>query len=133
MVIGNFRRMVRISLGYLYIVGTILFTVYGQVVLKWRIRSYGSLPDQFCESFFFLLRLLMDFYILSGFLAAFIASLFWMAAMTKFELSFAYPFMATNFILVLIISAYLLNEPLTYTKMLGVCLIVLGLIVVAKG
>ena len=28
-------------MGYLYIAGTVLFTVYGQLVLKWRIVNYG--------------------------------------------------------------------------------------------
>jgi len=44
---------------------------------------------------------LFDPLIFSGFASAFIASFFWMAAMTKFELSYAYPFMSRVFVLVL--------------------------------
>ena len=77
---------------YLYIFGTIFFTVYGQLIIKWRISPYGPLPDRLIEKVQFLLHVLLDPYIISGFVAAFIASFFWMAAMTKFDLSFAYPY-----------------------------------------
>ena len=55
-------------MGYLYIMGTVMFTVYGQLILKWRIERYGSLPDPFGGKLFFLLKLLFDPFILSGFL-----------------------------------------------------------------
>ena len=53
--------------------------------------------------------------------------------MTKFELSHAYPFMSLNFVVVLLLSGWLLNETLTVQKFAGVLLIVLGTIVAARG
>ncbi|WP_151948892.1 hypothetical protein [Aliarcobacter butzleri] len=47
-------------MGYLYILGTILFTVYGQLVLKWRIVKYGAMPEDFIEKLVFLFKLLFD-------------------------------------------------------------------------
>ena len=120
-------------LNYLYILGTVLFTVYGQVILKWRIGNYGALPDYFQQKVLFLLRLFIDPFILSGLLAAFIASLFWMAAMTKFDLSHAYPFMSLSFILVLILSGVFFNEPINIFKVVGLTLIVIGIIVGSQG
>ena len=48
--------------------------------------------------------------------AAFIAALSWMAALTKFDLNYAYPFMSLNFVLLLLLCNCLLNEPLNLTK-----------------
>ena len=118
---------------YIYIFATIFFTVYGQLILKWRISESGSLPAGFIEKIKFLILLLSDPLIFSGFAAAFLASLAWMAAMTKFELSHAYPFMSLNFIIVLLLSGWLLSEPITFLKVLGVALIVLGTVVAARG
>lgn len=118
---------------YLYIFATICFTVYGQVILKWRISQFGSLPSGFLEKPKFLISLLFDPVIFSGFVAAFLASLAWMAAMTKFELSHAYPFMSLNFVVVLLLSGWLLSEAMTLQKALGVVLIVLGIVVAARG
>lgn len=118
---------------YLYLLATIGLTVYGQLVLKWRIGAYGPLPTDWFEKLRFLLGLLLDPMILSGFAAAFLASLAWMAAMTKFELSHAYPFMSLNFVLVLLLSGWLMHEPVTALKLLGAGLIVVGTIVGSLG
>ncbi len=118
---------------YIYIFATIIFTVYGQLILKWRITKYGVLPSDFVEKLKFLISLLFDPLIFSGFAAAFLASLAWMAAMTKFELSHAYPFMSMNFVIVLLLSGWLLSEPLSLQKVIGVALIVFGTIVASNG
>jgi len=120
-------------MGYLYIFGTIFFTVYGQLIIKWRIVQYGALPEFFSDKIAFLFKLLFDPFILSGFVSAFIASFFWLAAMTKFELSHAYPFMSLAFVLVLILSPLFFNEAITIPKMIGVSLIVAGIIVGSQG
>jgi uncharacterized membrane protein len=120
-------------LDYLYIIATIGFTVYGQLILKWRIASFGSLPAAAPAKLKFLGSLLIDPWIFSGFACAFLASLAWMAAMTKFELSHAYPFMSLNFVLVFLLSGWLLNEPLSVQKAIGVGLIMIGTAVAALG
>lgn len=119
-------------MAFLYIIGTVLFTVYGQLIIKWRIPKYGELPTELSDKIFFLLKLFLDPFILSGFVAAFLAALSWMAAMTKFEISFAYPFMSLSFVLVLIISAILLGETITLGKIIGLILIIMGIILTVK-
>src|SRR5699024_10641991 len=111
----------------------IFFTVYGQLILKWKIDRAGTLPDATVDKLVFLLRLLLDPVILSGFLSAFVASLFWMAAMTKFNISYAYPFMSLSFVLVFILSIFLFQDPVTVQKVIGLALIVLGIIVTSQS
>src|SRR5262245_7401428 len=112
-----------VRMGYIYIGLTILLTVYGQLVLKWQVSLAGALPDDGGEKVWFLLRLLLNPWVLSGFAAAFLASMTWMAAMTKFQLSYAYPFMSLNFALVFLLSVVLFSEPLTLTRVSGLVLI----------
>jgi multidrug transporter EmrE-like cation transporter len=120
--------------GYFYIFGTIFFTVYGQIVLKWRINGInGSLPESMGEKILFLFKILFDPWVFSGFLAAFVASFFWMAAMTKFDISFAYPFMSLAFVLVFLLSVVLFHEPVTWQKLTGLALIVAGIIVTSRS
>ncbi|MFG6120686.1 EamA family transporter [Thalassobacillus devorans] len=120
-------------MGYFYIFSTILFTVYGQLILKWRIEKYGSLPEELKDKIVFLFQLLLDPLILSGFLSAFVASIFWMAAMTKFNISYAYPFMSLSFVLVFLLSVVMFGEPVTPQKVIGLGLIVLGIIVTSQS
>jgi multidrug transporter EmrE-like cation transporter len=120
-------------LDYGYIAATICFTVYGQMILKWRIGQFGPLPSDPFSKLKFLVLLLFDPMIFSGFAAGFLASLAWMAAMTKFPLNHAYPFMSLNFVVVGVLSYWILNEPISLQKCTGLGLIVLGTILAARG
>ena len=118
---------------YIYIFATLVFTVYGQLILKWRISSFGDMPSTYSSVFSYYLSLFSDPYILSGFFSAFLASLTWMAAMTKFELSYAYPFVSLNFVFILLLSYLFLNEPISASNIIGVFFIVLGTVIASKG
>ncbi|MGV3697916.1 EamA family transporter [Flavobacterium sp.] len=118
---------------YFYIFGTLFFTVYGQIVLKWRLTSLKiQLPDTLSEKIFYMVKLIFDPFIFSGFASAFIASLFWMAAMTKFELTHAYPFMSLAPALVFLIGVLFLGESFTIGKVIGLLLIMIGIVVTVK-
>lgn len=121
------------AINYMYILATIGFTVYGQMIIKWRISSLPPLPANTQEKIAHLISLIFDPAIFSGFVAAFLASLAWMGAMTKFDLSHAYPFMGLNFVLVLILSGWLFSEPVNLQKIIGIALIISGTIVSARG
>jgi multidrug transporter EmrE-like cation transporter len=118
---------------YIFILATVALTVYGQLILKWRMDQLGGLPAGFGGGLRYLFGLLMDPIIVSSFVAAFVASLAWMAAMTRFELSYAYPFTSLNFVIVLVLSVWLLGETLTVHKFIGVALIVVGTLVASAG
>jgi multidrug transporter EmrE-like cation transporter len=118
---------------YLYIFGTILFTVYGQIILKWRLSSLKvELPDNIIDKITVLIKLIFDPYLFSGFVSAFIASMFWMGAMTKFEITKAYPFMSLSPGLVFIIGIFFLGEQFTWGKVIGLGFIIIGTIVTVK-
>lgn len=116
-------------MGYIYILGTVLFTVYGQFVIKWQVSNAGPLPIDLSGKILFLMRLVFNPWVISSLIAAFLAFLFWMAAMTKFELSYAYPFMSLAFVLVLGLSTIILRETLTAAKILGVVFITTGIVI----
>ena len=92
----------------------------------------GALPAEFAGKLVFLFRAFIDPYVLSGFASAFIASFFWMAAVSKFEISVAYPFMSLAFVLVLLFSVLLFQEPITIGKVVGMGLICAGIIATVK-
>ena len=115
--------------GYANIVATVALTVYGQLVFKWRVDHAGELPAGGGDRLDYLVRLLVDPWVISVFATALLASVTWALALTRFELSFAYPFMALSFVLVLGFGTAFLSESLTAAKVVGVLLIVAGLIV----
>lgn len=118
---------------YFYIIATIVLTVYGQIVLKWRMSSAGELPIPFLDKLLFLLRQLVDPFVMSTIVSVFLASLCWMAALSKFEISYAYPFMSAAFVLVFFLSVLFFNEPVSWQKLFGLLLIVAGIIVTSRS
>lgn len=120
-------------MSYVYVFSTIVLTVYAQIIIKSQVLKAGVLPEEFGEKLIFLLQLLLNFWVISAFAAAFLAALTWMAAMTKLQLSHAYPFMGLTFVLILLASGYFFNEPVTVLKIAGVILIAAGLVVASQG
>lgn len=121
------------EMAHLYIGATILLTVYAQLVFKWQVAMAGTFPVGSMERILFLLRVLFNPWVISSYVTALLASLFWMAALTQFELSYAYPFISLTFVLVLLLSGVFFHEPITRPKILGVLLIVAGVIVGSRG
>jgi drug/metabolite transporter (DMT)-like permease len=77
--------------------------------------------------------LVLNPWVLSAFFAAFLASLAWIAAMTKLPISQAYPLNAMTFILVVICGGAFFSEPFGLHKVLGLILIVLGILIASQG
>ena len=121
------------AMGFPFIFGTIFFTVYVQIVLKWRVVRLWALPDDFGGKMSFLFQVLQDSWIISGLASALVASFFWIGAMTKFDLSYAYPFMSASFVLVFFLSVLLFQEPVTFSKVAGLLLIISGIIVTSRS
>ena len=110
---------------------TVLLTVYGQMVIKWQLRGM-SLPEPFGAKVLFLIAQLFNPWVLSGFFSAFLASLCWMAAMTRLKLSDAYPYTSLSLVLVLALSHFLFGEAVTPGKMCGTLLVVAGLLTLSR-
>jgi multidrug transporter EmrE-like cation transporter len=121
---------------YIYVFLTLFLTVYGQLVIKWQIDKAvveaGQFPAAWLDKIAFLLRQFLNPWILSGFAAAFLAAVSWMAAMTRLQIGVAYPFMSLAFVLVLAFSIAFLGENLTWAKGIGTAMVVCGLIVMTR-
>lgn len=116
-------------MAWVYVATTILLTIYGQIILKWQLLRRGALPVSVGGKLNFFTHLVLDPWVLSALLGGFVAVLTWTAALSKLELSRAYPFTALSFMMVLVLSGILFGEPITAAKVLGVGLVIAGLVV----
>lgn len=118
---------------HLYIASTVLFTVYSQLAMRWQVGAAGEIPLDGMGKFRFIATLLINPWVISGIVATFLAGVSWMLAMTRFEISYAYPFVSLNYIIVLIASILLFNESISLAKVVGTALVIAGVIVIARG
>lgn len=119
--------------GYLAIATTVLLTVYGQFILRWQVAAAGKPPADAVGKICFVVALLLQPWVLSAVAATFVAGLAWMLALTRFELSYAYPWMGLNYLLVLLLGIGLFGEQASAYKIVGTLLVVAGLAVLARS
>ena len=119
--------------GYVYVLTTVVLTVYGQLIVKWRIDEAGAVPTASSERLEYVTRLAVNPWMVSVILATLAASLTYGAALTRFDLSHAYPFMALSFVFVLLLSGWFFHESVTPLKVVGIVLIVAGITIGSQG
>lgn len=115
------------------VAGTILLTSYGQLVIKWQANTYQSVTLGWFGKLPPVIQLLLQPWVISAFIAAFAASLCWMLAVSRLELSRAYPFMALNFLIVCVAAVPLFGEVFSVTKAIGLATVIAGLIIISQG
>ena len=114
-----------------YIFMTIALTVFGQIVIKWQTTAHGSKAGISLDGS--LWQLFLQPWFLAAYGSAFVASLFWLLAVSRMDISRAYPFMSLSFPAVLLISHFWLGEQLAGLQIAGVALIMLGLALVSQS
>ena len=119
--------------GYGLIFIAIILTVLAQLVMKWQVGLAGPAPDELQARILYFVRVLMSPWVIAAFAAAFGVALAWILILNKYELSWAYPFMSLTFPLVVFSSALLFQEQLSWLKVFGVSLIVVGVALQAMG
>lgn len=82
---------------------------------------------------FFLLRVVFDPFIFIALCLTFISGLCWIATMTKFEISYAYPFTMLGFVSIILLSTFLFGESVNFYKLIGCAIIVIGVVVTSLG
>ncbi len=118
---------------HLYIFLSLFLGVYSQLIMRWQVGMAGVLPDTLQGKALFLGQLFLNPWVFSGLVATFLGGITWMMAMTKFEISYAYPWMALNYVLVIAFSILFLSESLNFPKTIGSLFIIIGIIIISRG
>lgn len=116
-------------LAHVFILVTIILGLYGQIVLKWQVNLAPPLPADWLGRMNYVFHMLLNPWVISSLVGAFLGMLSWMMALSRTELSYAYPFTSLSFVLILAASAVFFNEPVTPQKLIGMALIVLGIVI----
>ncbi len=121
-------------LNHTYIFLSILFAVSSQLIIKWKMSQHDlSSLMTVQEKFFYVFGMLLDPFIILSILFTLLSGLSWMIAMSKFDISYAYPFTTLGFVFVFIFSIILFNEPATWQKVVGLLFIIVGIIITSKS
>ena len=108
--------------------------VASQLIVKWKMSAFSFNDyETWQEKFMLAFSMLINPYIIIAISLTLLASVTWMIAMTKFEISYAYPFTLLGLVLVTIFSILFFNESINVFKIAGIIIICIGMVVVSKG
>jgi len=116
----------------LFIFLTVTWTVAGQLLVKKGMLEVGSSPSQIRLLPGFVWRALTNWKVVSGLICAVAAALSWIVAISRSELSFAYPFTALAIVTVLALSGALFHEKVSITRWIGVAIVCVGILVASR-
>jgi drug/metabolite transporter (DMT)-like permease len=108
----------------------VIFAAFGQVSWKLGMNQAGQLA---ALNFASLSTVLLNPYVLLGFVMYGLSAFFWLIALSKKDLSFVYPFISLTYILVLVLSSLVLKESIGANKLVGTLIIIVGLIIIARA
>lgn len=119
-------------MGYFYLFLNIALTTACQIVLKWRLNQMQIDFGQLSAAWQSAITLAKDVWIVGAVLGTLFASFLWILTLSKLDLSVAYPFSVLSYVAVVLISHFFLNEHITLPRMIGVALICIGILMLAK-
>jgi len=119
--------------GYFFIFLVVFLTAYSQLIIKWQLSIRGQFPDFWDDQIRFVFRLMVSPWVISAFLAGCLSFVAWSVALTKLDLTRAYPLTTLSFVIVMLSGALLFHESLTIFKLLGMTLIIVGIAVASQG
>jgi len=118
--------------GHLLILTSVCLASSAQLIIKWQVNRTGVPPEEVIGKILFVFKVFFSPWPWLGVAAAAVAGMLWTISMSRFELSYAYPFVSLAFVIVLFMSVLLLGETLAWQKVAGTGLVVLGLILLAQ-
>jgi drug/metabolite transporter (DMT)-like permease len=112
---------------YVLIFLSIVLGAVGQIFLKHGMSQGGGVFEisGFLDAAQ-VSKIFTNKYILLGFLNYGVASLFWLAVLSRVDVSKAYPFLSFGYVITALLATYYLNETVTAYRWLGIFLMVLG-------
>lgn len=120
------------SLSILCIFVSIIIGALGQVWIKKGINNLGQL-DFSSALINTYLKVFLSPYVLLGIFVYYIGVFFWLYALSKVDLSFAFPFVSLSYVLVFFLSWWFLGEHISILRWIGIMTICFGVLIVGKS
>lgn len=108
-------------------------TVTGELLLKNGMNRHGELNVSLSTLVPTAIKLFSSPFVLGGFAFVFSGALFWLAVLSRWPLSLAYPLLSISYIIGIALSVVLLKERVTWVQVVGVLVIVVGVTLVSAG
>lgn len=116
-----------------YILISVLGGAAGQILLKHGMVAMGEVTLIPREVLHVLWQFGTNFFVVGGLALYACSTVFWLAALSRVDLSFAYPFASLGYIIMLLASWQLFNEHISPLRLLGTLIIGFGVFLISRS
>lgn len=121
------------NLALVYILVAVLASAVGQLVLKKGMGSMGALTLGAGQLGGILARIITNPFVLLGLAIYACGTLFWLVALSRVDLSYAYPFVSLSYVVMLVASWLLLDEQISLLRIAGSAVVILGVLLISRS
>ncbi len=107
--------------------------VLGQILIKLGVGDNGLVSDSGAGILSIFTVILTTPLVMGGLVLYGVGAISWILVLSRMNLSYAYPFLALNFVLIAVLSRVLLQEPIPMIRWVGMGIICVGIVLVSQG
>lgn len=112
---------------------TVLTNAAAQILMKRGMASIGRFEYRADAASELLLRAAMHPYIIAAVLLMGLSMATYLASLSRFDVSYAMPFMSLGYVIVTIYASMALGEQVTAVRVAGIAVICVGTVIVARS
>lgn len=127
------ERKATMNIAIIYILVAVLASATGQVLLKKGMLTVGEITLSAGDLWSTLLRIGTSPYVVIGLVIYITGTVFWLAALSRVDLSYAYPFASLSYILMLIASWQIFDENISILRLAGTLIIGFGVFLISRS
>jgi len=121
------------NIAIVYIMISVLGGAVGQLMLKKGMSSTGPLTLSLNQFGSILGRMATNPYVVAGLSIYALSTLFWLLALSRVDLSFAYPFASLSYLVMLFAAWQLFKEDISILRLAGTLVICIGVIIISRS
>jgi drug/metabolite transporter (DMT)-like permease len=126
------KKAARMNIALVYILISVLAGGVGQVLLKKGMTSFGPLTLTVSQIGSILWRMVTNPYVILGLGIYGFSAILWMIALSRVNLSYAYPFASLGYVVMLLASWQLFHEDISLLRLIGCGVIILGIVIISR-
>jgi multidrug transporter EmrE-like cation transporter len=121
------------ALSFGLILAGVVLNALGQLLLKAGTNAVGQFEFSGANVVPVGMKLALQPYIVTGVVCYLVSLVVWLMALSRVEVSIAYPMLSIGYVINAVAAWYLFGEAVTPMRMLGIGIIVVGVYVVARS
>jgi multidrug transporter EmrE-like cation transporter len=121
------------ALSFALVLAGVLLNAAAQLLLKAGTNAVGKFEFAAANAVPVGLKLAVEPHILGGIACYVISVVVWILALSRVEVSIAYPMLSIGYVVNAVAAYYLFGEAVTATRLVGIGIIILGVFIVARS